>query len=375
MNWKYSQPVSIYFGNGALGELSQRIAERGYQRGVLITTTHFLKNGTAKNLLSNSENHLINSFTGFSQNPDVSEVDGCAQLLRKEKADFIVALGGGSVMDGAKAASAMALTGNSIKTYYGSQIPVPEEHLPVIAVPTTAGTGSEVTSVAVLTNREKGTKAPMSSNSFYPESAVIDPRLTWSMSPYLIACTGIDVLSHAIEGYWSKGHQPICDALAIHAAKLVFENLRVAYKDGTNVTAREKMSEASVIAGLAFGLPKTTSSHACSFPLTNLYGIPHGEACGLTLDFFIQINGKKDVRTQELSKILGLKNSEEMAMEVKNLKKELGLRMDLKDKNLTKKEKNQLIALSHYPNLCNNPVEITDRVLRKLYDYLCGEWQ
>ncbi|OLR59997.1 methanol dehydrogenase [Anaerostipes sp. 494a] len=375
MNWKYSQPVSIYFGNGALGELSQRIAERGYQRGVLITTTHFLKNGTAKKLLSNSENHLINSFTGFSQNPDVSEVDGCAQLLRKEKADFIVALGGGSVMDGAKAASAMALTGNSIKTYYGSQIPVPEEHLPVIAVPTTAGTGSEVTSVAVLTNREKGTKAPMSSNSFYPECAVIDPRLTWSMSPYLTACTGIDVLSHAIEGYWSKGHQPICDALAIHAAKLVFENLRVAYKDGTNVTAREKMSEASVIAGLAFGLPKTTSSHACSFPLTNLYGIPHGEACGLTLDFFIQINGKKDVRTQELSKILGFKNSEEMAMEVKNLKKELGLRMDLKDKNLTKKEKNQLIALSHYPNLCNNPVEITDRVLRKLYDYLCGEWQ
>lgn len=371
MNWEYLQPVPIYFGSGKRKTIFKKIKERGYQRGILVTSSHFVKNGEASRLISDYRNHLIGSFTEFSPNPNLKEVDRLAEILRDDKADFIVALGGGSVMDGAKAASSVAVTGETISTYHGTGVPIPKKHLPVIAVPTTSGTGSEVTNVSVLTDRNKGKKAPIVSDSFYPHFAVIDPELTLSMSPYLTACTGIDVLSHAIEGYWSKGHQPICDALAVYAAKLVFQNLRTAYMDGQNLKAREKMAEASVIAGLAFGLPKTTSSHACSFPLTNLYGIPHGEACGLTLDFFIEINGKNDVRTQQLSGILGFKNSEEMAREVRSLKKDLGLRMDLKDKNLTKEDKNRLITLSHHPNLSNNPVEITDEILRKLYDFLC----
>jgi len=371
MNWKYLQPVTIDFGSGKLKKLSERIREREYHRGVLVTSSHFVKEEIAKELLENSENHLVEIFTEFSPNPDVEEVDQLAKLLREEKADFIVALGGGSVMDGAKAASSAALSGKTIRIYHSTGIPVPKEHLPIIAIPTTAGTGSEVTNVSVLTNRRAGKKAPIVSDSFYPEYAIIDPELTLSMSPYLTACTGIDVLSHAIEGYWSKGHQPICDALAVYAAKLVLQNIRTAYEDGRNIRAREKMAEASVMAGLAFGLPKTTASHACSFPLTNLYGIPHGEACGLTLDYFIQVNGKKDTRTEELSKLLGFDSSEELAQEVRNLKRDLGLRMNLRDKNLSQIEKEELIALSHHPNLNNNPVEITDEILNNLYDFLC----
>ncbi len=370
MNWKYLQPVTIDFGSGKLKKLSERIREREYQRGVLVTSSHFVKEEIAKELLANSENHLVEIFTKFSPNPDVEEVDQLAKLLREEKADFIVALGGGSVMDGAKAASSAALSGKTIRIYHSTGIPVPKEHLPIIAIPTTAGTGSEVTNVSVLTNRRAGKKAPIASDSFYPEYAIIDPELTLSMSPYLTACTGIDVLSHAIEGYWSKGHQPICDALAVHAAKLVLQNIRTAYEEGENIRAREKMAEASVMAGLAFGLPKTTAAHACSFPLTNLYGIPHGEACGLTLDYFIQVNGKKDTRTEELSKLLGFDSSEEFAQEVRNLKRDLGLRMNLRDKNLSQIEKEELIALSHHPNLKNNPVEITDEILKNLYDFL-----
>lgn len=371
MNWKYLQRVTIDFGSGKLKRLPEIIKEREYQRGILVTSNHFVKEEIAKELLENSENHLIEIFTKFSPNPDVEEVDQLAKLLREKKADFIVALGGGSVMDGAKAASSVALSGKTIRIYHSTGIPVPKEHLPVIAIPTTAGTGSEVTNVTVLTNRRAGKKAPIVSDSFYPEYAMIDPELTLSMSPYLTACTGIDVLSHAIEGYWSKGHQPICDALAVYAAKLVFQHLRTAYEDGRNIKAREKMAEASVIAGLAFGIPKTTGSHACSFPLTNFYGIPHGEACGLTLDYFIQLNGKKDERTKELAKLLGFEDSEKLSQEVRNLKKDLGLRMNLRDKNLSQVEKEELIALSHHPNLSNNPVEITDEILKDLYDFLC----
>lgn len=372
MNWEYLQPVTIYFGNGKLQELSDRICEGSYQRGILVTSGHFVKNGIAKKLLENPDHHLIEIYTGFSPNPDVEEVDQLARILKEKNADFLVALGGGSVMDGAKAASSAALSGKSIRTYHGTGIAVPEIHLPLIAIPTTAGTGSEVTSVSVLTDRERGKKAPIASTGFYPKLAIIDPELTVSMSPYLTACTGIDVLSHAIEGYWSKGHQPICDALAIYAAKLVLANLRIAYKDGKNLMAREKMAEASVIAGLAFGLPKTTSSHACSFPLTNEYGIPHGEACGLTLDYFIHVNGRNDIRTQEMAELLGFGSSEELAETVFRLKQDLGLRTDLKDQHLTKKDKEQLVRLSHHPNLNNNPVEITDEILKALYDHLAS---
>ena len=121
----------------------------------------------------------------------------------------------------------------------------------MIAIPTTAGTGSEVTNVSVLTNRNQGIKAPIASESFYPQYAIVDPTLIWSMPADLTASAGIDVLSHAVEGYWSRLHQPICDVLAVYAAKLVLTNIRTVYKDPNNQAAREKMAAASLIAGLA----------------------------------------------------------------------------------------------------------------------------
>jgi alcohol dehydrogenase len=223
-----------------------------------------------------------------------------------------------------------------------------------------------------LTNRETGKKAPIVSRSFYPEIALIDPELTYSLPPYMTASTGIDVLCHAVEGYWSKGHQPICDALAVYAIKSVFKYLPVAYKNGTDSTAREKLSEASVIAGLAFTLPKTTSSHACSFPLTSIYHIPHGEACGLTLDYFARVN-EGDERTKQLAVELGYKTVGDFADDIKKLKKDINLRLNLSDFNLSDEEVANLVKLSHHPNLNNNPIDISDNILFDLYNNLRGE--
>ena len=248
---------------------------------------------------------------------------------------------------------------------------MPQEHLPIIAVPTTAGTGSEVTCVSVLTNRALGKKAPIVSDGFFPSVAIIDPELTYSVPPHVTASTGMDVLSQAIEGYWSKGHQPICDACAIHAAPLVFKYLPIAVAEPDNAEARQKMCEASVIAGLAFTLPKTTSSHACSFPLTNIHGIPHGEACGLTLDWFARIN--KDAqhgRVQEFARAIGFENVDAMADAIHELKVKVGLRTGLKDLNLNAEQIADLVRISRHPNLYNNPVEITDEMLQDMYEHL-----
>lgn len=275
-------------------------------------------------------------------------------------------------MDCAKAAASVALTGDSIRKYHGTGISLPREHLPLIAVPTTAGTGSEVTCVSVLSDHANGKKAPIVSDGFYPEAAIVDPELTYTMPSAVTAGTGIDVLSHALEGYWSIGHQPVCDALAVHAAQLVFRYLYRAYQNPKDEEAREKMCEASVTAGLAFTLPKTTSSHACSFPLTNIYHIPHGEACGLTLDYFTRINahGTGGERVEMLAKSLGFSDADEMADEIYALKKKMGLRCDLKDFRLNEDQIGELVRISRHPNLYNNPVEITDEMLDKMYRIL-----
>lgn len=368
MNWEYLQPVVIKFGSGIRKEIKAVAEALGCEKGLLVSDPFFVGSGLAEQLVSESGGVLTGIFGEVSPNPDVTEVDACAKVIKEKGHGFIVALGGGSALDCAKAAASICLTDDSIRRYHGTGEAMPTEHLPLIAVPTTAGTGSEVTCVSVLTDHVNGKKSPIVSDGFYPAVAMIDPELTYSMPPKVTASTGIDVLCHALEGFWSKGHQPICDALALHACKLVFTYLKRAYVDGSDREAREKMAEASVIAGMAFTLPKTTASHACSFPLTNLHHIPHGEACGLTLDYFARINaGTENGRLQKFAEELGFESAEKMADAIYQLKKELGLRTDLKDLSLTEDEIAELVRISRHPNLYNNPVEITDEMLSKMY--------
>lgn len=374
MLWDYQQPVAIRFGNGRVREIKDVAAEMGLtEGGLLVSERLFAKNGTAERIVKDSEGAIGEIFSEFSPNPDVTEVDKAAALIREKNLKFVVAMGGGSAMDLAKSAASIALTNDSIADYHGTGKAMPQEHLPIIAVPTTAGTGSEVTCVSVLTNRALGKKAPIVSDGFFPSVAIIDPELTYSVPPHVTASTGMDVLSQAIEGYWSKGHQPICDACAIHAAPLVFKYLPIAVAEPDNAEARQKMCEASVIAGLAFTLPKTTSSHACSFPLTNIHGIAHGEACGLTLDWFARINADaQHGRVQEFARAIGFENVGAMADAIHELKAKVGLRTGLKDLDLSAEQIDDLVRISRHPNLYNNPVEITDEMLRDMYEHLAA---
>ena len=350
MNWDYLQPVKIHFGKGRISEVKDIARAIGCNNGLLVADPFFFTNGLAEKIINESEGTIIASFGEISPNPDVTEVDECANIIREKNIGFVVA----------------------IRKYHGTGVSLPIDHLPLIAVPTTSGTGSEVTCVSVLTDHENGKKSPIVSDGFFPSVAIIDPELTYTMPPKVTAGTGIDVLSHALEGYWSKGHQPICDACAIHAADLVFKYLYKAYENPKDEEAREKMCEASLIAGLAFTLPKTTSSHACSFPLTNIHHIPHGEACGLTLDYFVRINanGYEGERIDKLAKTLGFENSDSMADAIYELKNKMGLRNDLKDLNLNEDQINDLVRISRHPNLYNNPVEITDEMLSEMYHKL-----
>lgn len=371
MEWNYTQPVKIYFGNGHIQELGNIIEEIKGTRGILITSNSFVKRGIADELLENNKKLNV-VYSNISPNPDVKECDVCVEKIKENHCDFIVAMGGGSVMDCAKAAAAFCTEENKSAKYLSGEIEIPSKALPIIAIPTTAGTGSEISCVSVLSNHESGQKKPLNSVNFYPKAAIIDPELTYSVPPYITACTGMDVLCHAIEAYWSKHHQPVCDLLATQALKLVFSNLETAVFDGSNKEAREKMAEASVLAGMAFTIPKTTSAHACSYPLTNRLGIPHGEACGLTVDYFLRINaeGFEGNRLEDLAKTLDYDSVESLAEHIKNLKKTIGLRSDLKGFDINDQMFETLVCESQHPNLLNNPVEITKNMLEEMYQKL-----
>jgi len=272
-------------------------------------------------------------------------------------------------MDCAKAAATFCLCDGSVTDFLATGRDIPTSHLPIIAIPTTSGTGSEVTSVSVLSDHTRGVKAPMNAPGFYPTFALVDPELTLTAPAHTTACTGFDALCHAIEAYWSRNHQPVCDVLAVHAAKLALDNIVPVFNQLDNSVLRENMAEASLVAGLAFALPKTSSAHACSYPLTNLFGIAHGEACAMTISHFLRFNAENGCeRVETLAKALGYNNAHALADRIDEVRRETGMRLDLKDLQLSDEQFEQLVAGCKHPNMQNNPVEVPEAFVRTMFE-------
>ena len=368
MVFNYSMNVGIRFGNGSSEQLGNICREYGLSNGLLVSDPFFVGSGLAQEVIDKSEGALVCVFSDLQPNPTVESVNACVELLEKNDLKFIVALGGGSSLDCAKAASVAAHTGRKVQDFHSGGVRIAGSNIPVIAMPTTAGTGSEVTNVAVLSDAEKGIKGPMASDHMYAKLAIIDPLFTVSVPKSVTASTGLDTLSHALEGYWSVNHQPICDAYAIYAAKKVFENLEHTCSHLDDVRAREEMSLASLIAGLAFAVPKTAAAHACSFPLTNIYHIPHGEACAFTLDSLVLINCETErARLDALARMVGFASPEAMAAEIARLKEITGMRRTLAQAGIREEDVPELAARCKHPNLLNNPTEMTQERLIKMF--------
>lgn len=375
MQWEFNLPVKLVFGSGKRSDLVKYIDEIGGSRGVLVCGNSFCKNGVADEFLRLGGGKIVETFSDIRPNPTTDNVNDCVRLMREVDADFAVALGGGSPMDCCKAACAIVRGDDNIEPYHSLGKPISaKEAIPMIAVTTTSGTASEVTNISVLTDINKNLKQPMNDPAMYPKIAVIDPELTLTVPPQVTASTGLDVLSHAIESYWSTLNQPICSACSIYAARLVFEWLEKAYTEPENLTAREKMAEASIVAGVAFSHPRTTGSHACSFPLTNIYGIPHGEACAFTLDYFVKFNAKhadSDGRLDALAKDCGFDSAYEMADEISAMKKRMGMRSRLSEIGCTSDEQiAELTKKSMSMLMKRNPIELSESDIGEMYNKL-----
>ncbi|MCD6359432.1 MAG: iron-containing alcohol dehydrogenase [Armatimonadetes bacterium] len=364
--WTYRQPTEIAFGLGAREALPEVIGRFGGTP--LLVTDRALAALPVVADVRAAIGGDVPVFSDIDPNPVVASVDALARMIGETGADVVVGVGGGSSLDCAKAACSVAVQGGPTRRYHSGGETLDERHLPLIAVPTTAGTGSEVTPNAVLGDPEKNFKAPIVHPNFYPAVAVVDPELTVTMPRPVTAATGLDALAHALEGYWSKNHQAIADALAMRAAALVFEYLPRALEDGDDIEAREGMSLAALLGGMAFQGPQNAAVHACSFPLSNTWHLPHGTACAMTLDHFARFNAPAmGERGAALAQAAGFADMEALADGIAQLKRLSGLPVRLSEIGVTEEDLPALVEASFHPLMNNNPREVTPEELTEIY--------
>ena len=289
--FSFTGAKKIVFGNGELLKLAGHIRDLHAKNPLVVID----KNLAKTNLLEKIEKILlpegikVTVYNKVEPEPPIELADEGARLAVKNKCDIVMGVGGGSAMDVAKAIAVLATNKGAAADYLGLN-KVPSPGLPKIMIPTTAGTGSEVTFTAVFVRKDLKKKEGMNSPYLYPELALLDPELTLSLPPAPTAHTGLDALCHAIESYTSVNSSPMSEMFSLEAIALIAENLRTCVHDGRNIIAREKMLLGSLYAGIGLVNAGVTAVHSLSYPLGGKYGVGHGLANTMMLQAVMAFN-------------------------------------------------------------------------------------
>lgn len=300
-------------GAGKVKELPYIIQEKGISHVLIVTGKHILSYHLLDDMLLEMDKlGMVYSILCSSNNPTDEDVEKGVISYRDNACEAIVAFGGGSPMDCAKAIGARLARPNKTITQLQGQLKVLKKTPPIFAVPTTSGTGSETTMAAVITDSKSHHKASINDLRLIPEYAVLDPELTVGLPPQVTANTGLDALCHAVEAYTNQTYNTkLENDLCLQAVKLIYDNLYIAYCDGNNLEARQKMQQAAFYAGRAFTRGCVGYVHAIGHTLGGLYGVPHGSAMGILLPHVLRRYGHAvDDRLAELCDICGIKTKE-----------------------------------------------------------------
>ncbi|MCX6227556.1 MAG: iron-containing alcohol dehydrogenase [Bacteroidia bacterium] len=310
-NFNYHQSTKILFGRGRIHELAEVVLQ--YGKKALLVTTPAANPALAEQYTRVKEDLadqgiVVIHFDGVIPNPTVATISAGALMARKFGAEVIVGLGGGSSMDAAKAISVEATHPGTSWDYlfYKTPQPDPKKLLPVIAVSTTSGTGSQVTQVAVVTNPEVRDKSALYNNILYPQVCIIDPDLMLTVPKFVTATTGFDVLCHAFESTINPGTGAYVDLLAWEAISIVAGNLPLALSDLNDIDAREKMAWADTLAGLCIANAGVTLPHGMGMAIGGMYPhVAHGEALAIVYPAFAEFTWEAAIpQFAKLSKIL-----------------------------------------------------------------------
>jgi len=281
----------ISFGPGVSGKVGELAKSLGARRAVLVTDESMERLGISDRIAGIMENVGVETciFSGVEPEPSVETTDAVAMLAREHDCQLVVGLGGGSCMDVAKAVSVLITNVGSASLYQGLGL-VKQPGVPKIMIPTTSGTGSEVTFTSVLIRKSDGFKGGINDDKLYPDYSLLDPELALSMPPKVTASTGMDALTHAIEAFTSKAASPMSDLFAREAIERIGRALRVATWNGSNLEARSEMMLASLYGGIALANAGVGACHSLAYPLGSMFGVGHGVANALLVPYVCRYN-------------------------------------------------------------------------------------
>lgn len=310
--FQFHSPTRVLFGTGVSAELGGELARYGARRALVVTEKILRQLGIVARVekaLAGSQTEIVAVFDGVVPNSELAVVRQGLEQARAARVDMVIALGGGSAMDTAKAINMALSHGGDLMDYQGAQM-LTGPCRPLIALPTTAGTGSEVSNVSAIHDAANHTKVLFVDNHLMPDLAVLDPELTLSMPARVTAATGMDALTHAVESFVSSQAFPIADGLALQAAHLISENLLAAVRDPNDVAARGNMLAAACMAGMAFTQAGVGCVHAMSHATGGIFGVAHGEANSILLPVGMEFNLKEcPERFSELARVLGVRET------------------------------------------------------------------
>jgi alcohol dehydrogenase class IV len=382
-----NQPTQIRFGCGAVADLGMIVKTLGGTKVFLVADPGL----AAANFLDRVTQPLVDGgipytlYTKVDPEPGLLLADQGANLARQAGADCVIGVGGGSAMDVAKAISILLTNGGQAEDYLGLG-KIKKAGVPKIMIPTTAGTGAEVSFTAVFINEKTKSKGGMNGDPLYPEAAILDPELTTSVPPHITAATGIDAFTHAIEAFVSTQAHPISDMYAMEAMKLISANLAKAYAHGGNLSARTNMLMGSLLAGKALATAGVGLVHAMAYPLGGMFGVPHGLANAVLLPYVLQYNliGAPEKYAQVASvmgcdtKGLSSKEAARCLVEaVFELTMEIGIPATLADLNVTGDQIPEMarIALTVTRPVENNPRRPSFDDVVSVYQVALNGWE
>ncbi len=287
----FSTTPRIVMGPGSIKTIGTEVKARGANRVLIVTDKGVIAAGLLKSIEESFRATKIKYavFDKVEPDPRYEIVADCVEMAKKERAQLLVGIGGGSPMDITKTAAIMLTNKGPIGAYFGVNL-VPKAGLPIILVPTTAGTGSEVTPIAILSDEGEKLKKGIVSPYLYPAISILDAELTLGLPPHVTAATGMDALIHGIEAFTSVNATGITDMFNLRAIELIYKNIRIAYAKGDNIEARTAMMEGALLAGVGFANAGVTAVHAFAYPIGAEFHIPHGIANTLMLPHVIRFN-------------------------------------------------------------------------------------
>lgn len=377
----FKNPTQITFGAGAVNELSNIIFENKFENILIITDKGIKDAGLVACIERQLKEVKYHIYDKTQPNPTVQNCIEATEITKENNIDFVVAIGGGSSIDVAKAVCLLNNNTGDIIEYEGVD-KFKNDILPLVAIPTTAGTASEVTHVTVITDEEREYKVTIGGIRLAPKWALLDPELTTSLPPHITAATGLDALVHAIESYTSKAATPISKTLAREAIRKISSNLRQAVYDGENLNARDNMLMGSLLAGLAFSNTRLGNCHALSHPISAVYGVPHGVANSVLIPFVMDYNAYavpelfRDIAEdmgQNLEGLTLMEQARKAVVAVRELSKDISLPQDFSEYNVDEKQINKMSKDAFLSgNIAVNPRQTNIEDLKSLYKKAIG---